>query len=237
MTRTTVRAAAALAVAALAVVLVAAPAQAAAYRYWTYWQASADGTAWAFGTQGPGTSVPADGAVEGWSFAVSTESADVDDAPATAPDFASICGSTPVQLDGKRVALVIDPGPAALAPAGETPPAPITTCVVIEPEATGYDVLRSAATVRTDDGLVCAIADYPARECATVLDDTEAAELLAAVAATDPTPSALPSVTGLPTGPDGSGGVGGGSPLATLLVAVLLIGAAAFGWHRLRGQR
>lgn len=231
------RAAAALAVGLMAVVLVPAPAQAAAYRYWTYWQAPVGATAWAFATQGSGTSVPADGAVEGWSFSVSTESANAGDAPATAPDFAAICGSTPVQLDSKRVALVIDPGPAALAPEGETPPAPITTCVVIEPDATGYDVLRTAATVRTDDGLVCAVADYPARECAVVLDDAEAAELLARVAVADPTPSALPSVTGLPTGPDGSGGVGGGSPFATLLVAVLLIGAAAFGWHRFRGQR
>ncbi len=141
-----------------------------------------------------------------------------------------------MQLDAKRVALVIDSGPAGLAPDGETPPAPISTCIVIEPAASGYDVLRAAATVRTEDGLVCGIADYPARECATVLDDAEAAALLAAAEASDPTPSPLPSVTGLPTGPDGSGGVGGGSPLATLLVAVLLIGAAAFGWHRFRRQ-
>lgn len=237
MTRTTVRAAAALAAAVVAIVLVISPAQAAAYRYWTYWQAPVGATAWTFGTQGPGTSVPADGAVEGWSFAVSTESASPEDAPATAPDFAAICGATPVQLDSKRVALVIDPGSAGLAPEGETPPEPITTCVVIEPDATGYDVLRSAATVRTEDGLVCGIAEYPARECATVLDDAEAAALTASAAAADPTPSPLPSVTGLPTGPDGSGGVGGGSPVATLVVAVLLIGAAAFGWHRFRGQQ
>lgn len=237
MTRTTVRAAAALAAAALAVVLVTSTVHAAAYRYWTYWQAPVGAAAWAFSTQGPGTSVPADGAVEGWSFAVSTESAGSDDAPATLPDFADICDSTPVQLDSKRVALVIDPGPAALAPDGEVPPAPITTCIVIQADATGYDVLRSAATVRTGDGLVCAIGGYPARECAPVLDDAEADELLARAAAADPAPSPLPSVTGLPTGPDGSSGVGGGSPVATLLVAVALIGAAAFGWRRLRGPR
>ncbi len=203
MTRTTARATAALAAAVVAVVLVASPAQAAAYRYWTYWQAPAGAVAWAFGTQGPGTSVPADGDVEGWSFAVSTESANADDAPASAPDFAAICGATPVQVDSKRVALIIDPGPAGLAPDGETPPAPVTTCIVVPPDATGYDVLRAAATVRTEDGLVCAIADYPARECATVLDDAEAAALLAEAADADPTPSPLPSVTGLPAGPDG----------------------------------
>ena len=65
MTRTTVRAAAALAAAVVAIVLVTSPAQAAAYRYWTYWQAPVGAAAWTFGTQGPGTSVPADGAVEG----------------------------------------------------------------------------------------------------------------------------------------------------------------------------
>lgn len=233
------RAAAALAVAVLAVVLVSSPAQAAAYRYWTYWQAPAGAAAWSFATQGPGTSVPADGDVEGWSFAVSTESANAEDSPATLPDFAAICGSTPGQPDAKRVALVIDPGPAALAPEGETPPAAVTTCVVIEPEATGYDVLRSVATVRTDDGLVCAVDEYPARECATVLDDAEAARLLAEDAATDPTSSSLASVTAMPSEADDQGDTGsdGGSPVATLLVAVLLIGAAAFGWHRFRGQR
>jgi hypothetical protein len=234
MTRTAARGTGALALALLAVVLVTAPAHAAAYRYWTYWQAPSGATAWTFATQGPGTSVPADGAVEGWAFGVTTESADPDDAPTGRPDFAAICGSTPVQLDSKRVALVVDPGPGAIAPAGQTPPAPITTCVVIAPDASGYDVLRAAATVRTEDGLVCAIADYPADECATILDDAEAADLLARATVADPVPSPLPSVTGLPTGPDGTGG---GSPIATLAVTAVLVGAALFGWRRLRGPR
>lgn len=236
MTRPIVRATAALAAAVVVIALVAAPARAAAYRYWTYWQAPAGATAWTFGMQGPGTSVPADGAVEGWSFAVSTESASAEDAPGTSPDFAAICGSSPVQDGSKRVALVVDPGSAGWAPEGETPPEPITTCVVIESEATGYDVLRSAATVRTQDGLVCAIAEYPARECAAVLDDAEAAALSASASA-DPTSSPRPSATGLPTGPDAGTGLGGGSPVATLLVGALLIGVAAFGWYRFRGQQ
>jgi hypothetical protein len=236
MTRTTVRGTAALAAALTAVVLVSSPAHAAAYRYWTYWQGTAG--AWAFATQGPGTSVPADGDVEGWSFAVSTESANADDAPAAPPGFAAICGSTPAQPDTKRVALVIDTGAAGLAPDGESPPAPVTTCVVIAPDATGYDVLRSVATVRTEDGLVCGIADYPAGECAAVLDDAEAADLLARAASTGaaPTtmPSPAPSLTGMPADRDGGGS---GSPLATIAVAALLIIAAALGWRRFRGPR
>jgi hypothetical protein len=47
----------------------------------------------------------------------------------------------------------------------------------------------------------------------------------------------MPSVTGLPTGPDGNGGAGGGSPIATLAVTGVLVGAALFGWRRLRGPR
>ena len=174
MTRTTARSAGALALAVLAVVLVANPAQAAAYRYWTYWQAPAGASAWAFATQGPGTAVPADGAVEGWAFGVTTASADPDDAPAALPDFVAVCGDTAVQPDSKRVALVIDPGPAAVAPDGDTPPPPRTTCVVAAEDATGYEILRSVVEVRTESGLVCGVDGYPSTECAPVLDDAEA---------------------------------------------------------------
>ena len=235
MTRTTVRGTGALALALVAVALVAPPAQAAAYRYWTYWQAPVGAAAWSFATQGPGTSIPADGDVEGWAFTVSTESGNAEDAPATAPDFATICDGTPVQPERKRVALVIDPGPAAVAPDGQAPPAAIAACLVVEPDATGYDVLRAAAPVRTEDGLVCGIDGYPSVECAVVLTGAEAAELRAQVEEADPTPSALPSVTGLPTGADAT--AGGGSPIATLAVSALLLGAAAFAWRRLRSPR
>jgi hypothetical protein len=217
MTTTTTRSlgASALALLVVVVALAAPPARAAAYRYWTYWQSSPGASAWAFSTQGAGTSVPADGSVEGWAFGVTTDSGARDDAPATDPDFDSICGGTPVALDSKRVALVIDPGPAAIAPDGQVPPAVVATCVVAEPDASGYDILRSVAQVRTEDGLVCGIAGYPTGECAPVLDDAEAADLRAAAEATSPVASAMPSVTGLPGGPDGSAG-SGGSPVATI---------------------
>jgi hypothetical protein len=241
MTRTTIRGAGAMALALVAVVLVAAPAQAAAYRYWTYWQAPATATAWAFATQGPGTSVPADGSVEGWSFGVSTQSANLDDAPSITADFAAICGATGAEPGRKRVALVVDTGPAALAPSGQAPPAPITTCVVTDPDDTGYDILRSVAEVRVEGGLVCGVAGYPTDECAPVLADAEAAALLAsAAAASAPTttmPTTAPSVAAMPGGGDRGSAQDGGSPLATIAVAVLLLVGAGFGAWRYRRTR
>ena len=233
MTRTVARSAGALALATVATVLVAAPAQASAYRYWTYWQAPAGAATWSFATQGPATSLPADGSVEGWSFGVTTTSGSRDDAPATAPDFASICGNMAAEAGRKRIALVIDSGPAAVAPDGELPPAPVATCVVTDEQASGYDVLRSIAEVRTEDGLICGVAGYPARECAPVLDDAEADALLAAAAAA-PTAGAPSATASDGSGADAAGGMSTtpdagttGTPLATLAVAALLLGGGA----------
>lgn len=229
-------AATAAALAVVAVVLVAPPADAAAYRYWTYWQGSTG--AWAFATQGPATAVPADGAVEGWRFAVSTEAGTASDAPATAPDFASICAGTPAQDGSKRVALVVDTGPAGIAPAGEQPPAPVATCVVAAPDATGYEVLRSVLTVRVEDGLVCGIGGYPADECAPVLDEAEVAALEQAGDATaGMTAASDAATTAMDTGDDAATPADSGSPVATIVVAVLLIGAVAVSARRLRSMR
>lgn len=218
MTRALTRATGAVALAALVIALVASPAHAAAYRYWTYWQAAPTAAAWTFSTQGAGTAVPADGAVEGWAFGVTTDSASPEDAPSTLPDFAAICADTPAWADGKRVALVIDPGSPALAPDGEVPPPPVTACVVADPDATGYEILRSVADVRTDNGLVCGVAGYPSAECAPVLDDAQAAELLAEASAS---PAAAP-ISGTDSDvPDDDGG--GGTPVATIAVVLLLI--------------
>lgn len=234
-TRVIARAAGALALAAAALALVATPAQASAFRYWAYWQAPAGSLTWTFATQGPGTSIPADGDVEGWAYAVSTESGDPDDAPATAPEFAAICDDTPAEANSKRVALVIDTGSAAIAPAGQMPPSPTQTCVVAPTDATGYDILRSVVEVRIENGLVCGIDGYPTGECAPVLDDAEASALLSqapdrATAAADPPAADMPD-SAAAVEPSGDTG----TPVATLAVGVLLIGGAAF-WY-LRGRR
>ena len=69
---------------------VAAPAQAAAYRYWGYFHLTKG--AWAFAATGPAQIVPADGAVDGWRFAVADESSIR--TPRATPTFAALCSST-----------------------------------------------------------------------------------------------------------------------------------------------
>lgn len=170
-------------VGALAPVIAAAPAQAAAYRYWSYWL-GADGQ-WSFSSVGASSRMPADGTVEGWRFSVSGVAGN--DQPAFAAEFDVVCADTPAQEGRKRIAVVVDPGLPEDAPDGEAPPGAWALCVVAEPQATGYDVLRAAAPVRVDSGLICAIGGYPARECAVVIDVPE------------PTPSPEPSKTPHPT--------------------------------------
>ena len=156
-------------------VFVANTAQAVSYRYWTYWNGTTQ--AWTFSQVGPAGNIPKDGAVEGWKFAVSTQSGDDKARPdfdATTA-FDAICSSTPAQLNKKRVALVIDPGVASDAPAGESPGQLTSTCVQAELNATGYNVLRSVTEVRTSNGLICGIGGYPATECADVVDEASTA--------------------------------------------------------------
>jgi hypothetical protein len=133
----------------------AAPASADAIpAFWGYWQAS--GSDWAFAKTGPASAHPKEGAVEGWRFARS--SGDTGTPPRTAPAFAKICGSTDAQAGNKRVAVVIDYGDQADAPAGAAPPAAKTSCAVVPRSATGSDVLAKVATPNEDkSGLICAI--------------------------------------------------------------------------------
>ncbi len=173
---------------------VAVTAQAASYRYWTYWTTN-NGT-WEFRQIGPAANIPADGSVEGWKFAISSQSGDEQAKPTFSPTnaFEEICGSTPTLPEMKRVALVIDPGVTQAAPQGDQPGAMTTTCVQIEIPATGYSVLRSFVSVRTSNGLICGIDGYPTFECADVVDDTTSAM------STSPTdsPEQVPASSPLP---------------------------------------
>ena len=162
-----------------------AASQAAAYRYWSYWL-GADG-GWAFSNVGPAFRSPADGTLEGWRFSVS--GVEGNRAPAFAADFEAVCGDTAPEDGRKRVAVVVDPGLPADAPEGEQPPGAWAMCVVAEPRATGYDVLRAAATVRAERGLICGIGGYPARGCADVIADP----------APTPTPTKSPKPSPKPT--------------------------------------
>lgn len=130
------------------------------YRFWGYYQWSAG--QWGFAQKGSEDVVPADGATEGWRYAVGGAKPRP---PRAAGDFQAICGTTPAEAGKKRVAVVIDPGTASDSPTGEAPPPATGTCVVTNPTATGAKVLAAAARVRIEKGLTCAIDGYPAKGC------------------------------------------------------------------------
>ncbi|CAM5509953.1 Secreted protein OS=Streptomyces alboniger OX=132473 GN=CP975_10425 PE=4 SV=1 [Streptomyces alboniger] len=151
-------------VAALLGVLAAAPSSAAGYRYWSFWDR--DGDAWTYANQGPGTARPEDGAVQGFRFAVSEDSADAA-RPRGAADFRDICGDTPAKDGRKRVALVIDYGRAQDAPGGGQPPKRRSACARVDGDATSAEALASVAKpLRYDSkALLCAIDGYPKSGC------------------------------------------------------------------------
>ena len=165
--------------------------QAAAYRYWSYWLGTESG--WSFANVGPAFRVPADGTLEGWRFSVS--GVEGNHTPSFAADFDAVCGDTAAVEGRKRVAVVVDPGVAGDAPDGEQAPGAWAMCVVAEPRATGYDVLRAAATVRAERGLICGIGGYPSRGCAEVVADPSPTP----TATKSPKPSPKPTRTPDPT--------------------------------------
>ncbi|GFH34385.1 hypothetical protein SCWH03_05990 [Streptomyces pacificus] len=153
-------------------------AQAAGYRYWSFWQFG--GSGWAYATQGPATARPADGTVDGYRFSVSADSQDASK-PRGTPSFPELCADTPARPGTKRVAVVIDFGTEADAPAGEKPPpAQATGCATLPADATSAEALAAvAAPLRyNSDALLCAISGYPRTGCGEQLsaEDREAAE-------------------------------------------------------------
>jgi hypothetical protein len=188
----------ALAVAAAVVVpsaVLPAASQAAAYRYWSYWLGTDAG--WSFANVGPAFRSPADGTLEGWRFSVS--GVEGNRTPSFAADFDAVCGDTAPEDGRKRVAVVVDPGFAADAPEGEQPPGAWAMCVVAEERATGYDVLRAAATVRAERGLICAIGGYPSRGCADVIADPTPTPTKSPKPSPKPSRSPEPTKTPAPT--------------------------------------
>lgn len=175
-------------------------AQAATYRYWSYWTGSPTG--WSFANVGPAYRIPVDGEVEGWRYAVS--GVEGQQAPAWEVGFDDVCAATAAVPERKRVAVVVDPGTASDAPAGETVPGAWAMCVVADVSATGYDLLRAAAPVRTDGGLICAIGGYPSTGCA---DATDSATATAVAARPEPTYSLLTSPLDDPAADTGRGAV------------------------------
>ncbi|MFG2328363.1 SCO2322 family protein [Streptomyces sp. NPDC048604] len=207
----------------------AAPAQAAGYRYWSFWESAAG--KWTYASQGPATARPADGAVDGFRFAVSADSSDSAQ-PRTAPDFAEICAGTPAKAGTKRVAVVVDFGTPEHAPAGETPPRQRTACAQIGADGTSAEALAAVAKPLryNSEALLCGISGYPRTGCGEQVDVAKenAAEEGAAedgAAKRTPEPAA---------GADGSGGPSLG--IVAGAAAVVALGAAGW-WQASRRRR
>jgi len=142
-----------------------ARAQEKGYRYWGYFQSPTGMKPWVSSMTGPTTNVP-DGSVEGWVFTFSSDSIVDAQAPRTLPNFNRLCASTKAVNNKKRVGIVIDFGRASLRPQGETPPANIATCVVVNVNAIGFDIAQAVAKIRASaSGFVCAFNAYPGKEC------------------------------------------------------------------------
>jgi hypothetical protein len=185
-----------------------------------------------YATQGPSTARPSDGDVQGFRFAVSEDS---DDAakPRGAAGFDAVCSGTAARDGQKRIALVIDFGTAADAPAGETPPSARTACARVPSDATSADALAAVAKpLRYDtNALLCSIAGYPRKGCGEVVAGDGAAD----------TSGSAPRTTG-PDASAASGGTGTSDekgPSVGLFVgagAVAVLGAAA-AWQAGRRHR
>jgi hypothetical protein len=134
------------------------------WRYWGYFQAAPNKTAWTAAMTGPTVDI-ADGSVEGWSFVFSSD--DIPSVqPRVKPDFKSICKGLKPDKDTKRIAVVIDFGSSSYSPKGEKVKKTITTCVRTAKESQGIDVLGQVTKIRAaGSGLICGLAGYPAKEC------------------------------------------------------------------------
>ena len=136
------------------------------YRYWGYSQSSADGTSWSTAMEGPATTNPADGAVEGWNYTLSAEGIVDPSAPVAQPDFDQLCGATAATEGAKRVGYIIEFGDPAIYPEGDSAPEASSGCVSVPIAASGLDVLNKASEVRAGEGgFICGINGFPSKDC------------------------------------------------------------------------
>lgn len=208
------------------------PAQAAAYRYWGYYTWTEG--AWTFATTGPDETSPADGAVEGWRFAVTTESGSPR-VPRATGDFDAICSASEPAAGKKRVAVVLDAGLPDDAPGGSQPPPARGACALVDESASGAQVLAAVATARIEGGLVCSIDGYPAQGCGQEVDAEPPASPDA------PVSLALPEEASDDVATDGGGAEDGdgGTPWAGIALGGLLVAAlgGAAAWKSRSGPR
>lgn len=134
------------------------------YRYWGYFQAPPNSNSWVMAMTGPTSSVT-DGSVEGWIHTFSNEIISAAQ-PKPLPNFAKLCKKVKPVADKKRVGLIVDFGTSAIRPKYESLPRRVRTCILIEPNANGAEILAAATKIRASaSGFICGINGYPAKEC------------------------------------------------------------------------
>jgi hypothetical protein len=188
------------------------------YRFWGYYQWS--GGQWAFAQKGADAVVPADGAVEGWRYALGGAKPRV---PRAAGDFEAVCGKTPAETGKKRVALVVDPGTPGDALSGETPGPATGTCVVTDVQATGAKILAAVAPVRIEKGLTCGIAGYPAKGCGDQVKNINVP------ATDDPVTLEVKAAVGSTAVPAASESDEGGAPWTGIIIAAVAVAVLGSG--------
>ena len=152
-----------------------------AFRYWSYWWGTADGT-WSYAETGPADRTVTDGDVEGWLFLTSADAVPSKQ-PGLAPDFAALCPDGEPIPGEVRVGVVIDFGTGQDVPAGDAIPEgenPQGQCITVPQGSTAEQVLAAAADVRSEQGATCGIAGYPATGCFEVVSTEEIAAVAAA---------------------------------------------------------
>ena len=149
--------------------IVSSEAASKGYRYWGYFQAAPGETSWTAAMTGPTVDIK-DGAVEGWSFVFSSDDIP-SEAPSVKPDFATICANIKAVPGKKRIALVMDFGKKAYAPAGEKVKRTMVRCVRTDKKSQGIDVLGQLVKVRAEaSGLICGFNGYPRKECGVEIE-------------------------------------------------------------------
>ncbi|MFJ3170567.1 SCO2322 family protein [Streptomyces roseus] len=206
----------------LLTLVASSPALAASYRYWSFWEAS--GGQWQYATQGPSTARPADGSVLGFRFSVSRDAAAEAAKPRAAADFAAVCAGTPAAEGRKRIAVVVDFGVPADAPAGDALPqdTPRPACAQVAPDATAAEALAQVAKpLRYNSAaLLCAVSGFPKQGCGEPIEDTAQQP--------DPDPSGNPSAgASASRKPSAEPKAGGGGPSTSLLAGVAAVAALA----------
>ena len=153
--------------------VLAAPATASEFRYWTYWTSTTQ--EWSFSPLGPAFRPADEGIIEGWRLAVTGVDATTPPRVDVADAYDRACGDVAPQADILRIAVVLDYGTAADAPADESPPNLVVACAEVADGSTGFDALRAITEIRSERGFVCGLSGYPATGCGrdTIEQSTE----------------------------------------------------------------